>query len=343
MSFIARSVSSAKLFLIIGIQILSVMKTSKQQILKNGKGKSTYLQADSPVSLSVQLDSDLERTMTATSGQRCYELSGKYSPLSSLVKMLLESSQWYSPLRRLKWVARPLYLKRTTIYIEKNSSSLSKPFVQILNVKDIPCSRLLFRLVPSVRPIKEIGCGSLPKEMLPTPITQGLKVCKNGKQKFYSLELLPTPLAVEIQRSKRIKELKEKGGRTMGSRKNGERRPSGLMDYINFHGILPTPCAQDFKKRGENSKQKGLPDIFSKMDWLLTPTASDGRRSMMTMDNLKAHRKPNAEQSNLAEQIAHKIGGGTSQLSPLFVSEMMGFPLMYLVLPFLLSDGGKKQ
>lgn len=73
--------------------------------------------------------------MTATSGQRCYELSGKYSPLSSLVKMLLESSQWYSPLRRLKWVARPLYLKRTTIYIEKNSSSLSKPFVQILNVE----------------------------------------------------------------------------------------------------------------------------------------------------------------------------------------------------------------
>lgn len=129
----------------------------------------------------------------------------------------------------------------------------------------------------------------------------------------------------------------------MGSRKNGERRPNGLMDYINFHGILPTPCAQDFKKRGENSKQKGLPDIFSKMDWLLTPTASDGRRSIMTMDNLKAHRKPNAEQSNLAEQIAHKIGGGTSQLSPLFVSEMMGFPLMYLVLPFLLPDGGKKQ
>lgn len=319
------------------------MKTSKQQTSKNGKGKSMYLQADSPVSLSVSQASEKERKITAISGRKCYEQYGKFCQLGLLVKMLLESSQWYSPLRRLKWVARHLYLKRTTTYIEKNSSSLSKPFVQILSMKDIPCSRLLFRLVPSVRPINEIGYGSLLKEMLPTPVTQGLKVCKNGKQKFYPQELLPTPLTVEIQHSKRIKELKEKGGRTMGSRKNGERRPSGLIDYINFYGILPTPCAQDFKKRGENSKQKGLPDIFSKMDWLLTPTASDGRRAMMKMDNLKAHRKQKAEQSNLAEQIAHKIGGGTSQLSPLFVSEMMGFPLMYLVLPFLLPDGDKKQ
>lgn len=83
--------------------------------------------------------------------------------------------------------------------------------------------------------------------------------------------------------------------------------------------------------------------MFRKSDWLLTPTASDGRRSMMTMDNLKAHKKTKAEQSNLAEQIAHKVGGGTSQLSPLFVEEMMGYPLMYLVLPFLLPDGDRNQ
>ena len=150
-------------------------------------------------------------------------------------------------------------------------------------------------------------------DILPTPVTQGLKVCQDGKQKFLSLGLLPTPLAVEIQHSKRIKALKEKGGMTMGSRANGEQRPNGLMDFINFHGML------------------------------LTPSASDGMRAMMTMDNLKAHRKKNAAQSNLAEQIAHKIGGGTSQLSPLFVEEMMGYPLIYLVLPFLSQDGDKNQ
>ena len=180
-------------------------------------------------------------------------------------------------------------------------------------------------------------------DMLPTPLTQGLKVCEDGKQKFLSLGLLPTPLAVEIQHSKRIKTLKKKGGKTMGSRANGEQRPNGLMDFFNFYGILPTPCAQDFKKRGVNSKQKGLPEMFRKWDWLLTPGASDGMRTMMTMDNLKGHRKKNAAQSNLSEQIAHKIGGGTSQLSPLFVEEMMGYPLIYLVLPFLLQDGDRNR
>lgn len=347
-----------------------------------------------------------------------------------------------------------------------------KQSAQTLSVKDTPSSRLLFRLVPSVRPTSETECGSSQEGMfphllltpctrefcedpasmrarakrngykngtkynsllsqvvysdiLPTPVTQGLKVCENGKQKFLSLGLLPTPLAVEIQHSKRIKALKEKGGKTMGSRANGEQRPNGLMDFINFHGILPTPnaseatkwattynpnsqmgsgltamaingmlptpsaadatmgavlgkndrivqtpsgtlrkvtpttnfslglartvqllptpCAQDFKKRGVNSKQKGLPEMFRKCDWLLTPSASDGMRAMMTMDNLKAHRKKNAAQSNLAEQIAHKIGGGTSQLSPLFVEEMMGYPLIYLVLPFLSQDGDRNQ
>ena len=227
-------------------------------------------------------------------------------------------------------------------------------------MKDTPSSRLLFRLVPSVRPTSETECGSSQEGMfphllltpctrefcedpasmraraklngykngtkynsllsqvvysdiLPTPVTQGLKVCQDGKQKFLFLGLLPTPLAVEIQHSKRIKALKEKGGMTMGSRANGEQRPNGLMDFINFHGML------------------------------LTPSASDGMRAMMTMDNLKAHRKKNAAQSNLAEQIAHKIGGGTSQLSPLFVEEMMGYPLIYLILPFLSQDGDKNQ
>ena len=342
------------------------------------------------------------------------------------------------PSEEVKVEAQPLSLTRTTTFTKKNSSSSSKQSVQTLSVKDTPSSRLLFRLVPSVRPTNETECGSSQEGMfphllltpctrefcedpasmrarakrngykngtkynsllsqvvysdiLPTPVTQGLKVCQDGKQRFLSLGLLPTPLAVEIQHSKRIKALKEKGGKTMGSRANGEQRPNGLMDFINFHGILPTPsaadatmgavlgkndrivqtpsgtlrkvtpttnfslglartvqllptpCAQDFKKRGVNSKQKGLPEMFRKCDWLLTPSASDGMRAMMTMDNLKAHRKKNAAQSNLAEQIAHKIGGGTSQLSPLFVEEMMGYPLIYLVLPFLSQDGDRNQ
>ena len=436
MFFIAKSTSSATQSSITGSPTPSIMKTSKQQTSQGGKDKSTYSQETSLANLSVQQDGDLERTMTAISDQRCYESLGRYSPLLSLVRTLLVSSRWYSPAKRLRWEAQPLSSRRTTTFTKKSKSSSSKPSAQTLSVKDTPSSRLLFRLVPSARPINETECGSSQEgmfphllltpctrefcedpasmrmrakrngykngtkcnsllsqivysDMLPTPLTQGLKVCENGKQRILSLGLLPTPLAVEIQHSKRIKALKKKGGKTMGSRANGEQRPNGLMDFINFHGILPTPstadatmgavigkndkivqtpsgtlrkvtptttfslglarmvqflptpCAQDFKKRGLSSKQKGLPEIFRKWDWLLTPRASDGMRAMMTMENLKSHRKKNAAQSNLSEQIAHKIGGGTSQLSPLFVEEMMVYPLIYLVLPFLSQDGDK--
>lgn len=71
---------------------------------------------------------------------------------------------------------------------------------------------------------------------------------------------------------------------------------------------------------------------------LLTPTASDGMRANMNMQALKKHNK---EKANLSEQIAHKVGGGTSQLNPLFVEEMMGFPLMWTALPFLSQSGDK--
>ena len=88
-------------------------------------------------------------------------------------------------------------------------------------------------------------------------------------------------------------------------------RPWGLMDCMDFYGML------------------------------LTPSASDGVRANLSMENLKNHNRPNAENSNLAEQIAHKVGGGTSRLNPLFVEEMMGFPLMWTALPFLSPNGGR--
>ena len=71
---------------------------------------------------------------------------------------------------------------------------------------------------------------------------------------------------------------------------------------------------------------------------LFTPMAADGMRANMKMQALKNHNKENA---NLAEQRAHKVGGGTSQLNPLFVEEMMGFPLMWTALPFLSPSGDK--
>ena len=83
---------------------------------------------------------------------------------------------------------------------------------------------------------------------------------------------LPTPTAMEVKHSNRVKELKEQGVKGMYSRKNGALRPNGLTDFLDFN---------------------------------------------------------------------NQVGGGTSQLNPLFVEEMMGFPLMWTALPFLSPSGDK--
>lgn len=284
--------------------------------------------------------------MIAISGLKCFESLGKCSPLSSLLKTLMESYRWFNQAVQLSWKARPLSSVRVTTFIEPKNDTSPTSCARISKRQDMPSNRLLFRLAVSAHPTADTACGSSPNGLaaaiLPTPVTQGLKVCKNGKQQFMPLSLLPTPLAVEISHTKRIAQLKEKGGKTMGSRANGECRPNGLMDYLRFHGLLPTPNAAEgtnwTRTYNPNSQMgRGL-TALAVNGLLLSPMSKDGFCAGLTMQALKNHNRPKA---NLAEQIAHKTGGGASHLSPLFVTEMMGFPLEYLVLPFLLANGEK--
>ena len=95
------------------------MTTSRKQTSQNGEEKSIYSQGDFLASRSVWQGIERGRKMTATSGRKCYEQYGKYSPLGSLVKTLLESYRWYSPAKILKWSAVPVFfgednIERTT-------------------------------------------------------------------------------------------------------------------------------------------------------------------------------------------------------------------------------------
>lgn len=220
--------------------------------------------------------------MTATSGRKLSELFTKSDPLGLSARMLLESSRWYSPARRLKWEAVSLCSEKITekeYCYSKNTSS--KPCVVTLSEKAMKSGRLLFRLVPSERPTEGTGYG----------LSQG--------------GLLPTPMSTDVHHADRVKELKEAGGDTFHSRKNGETRPNGLTDFLDFHGMLPTPAAQD----GKNST--------------LPPSQSD-------RDTLPGCVVKNCQPTD----------GQASQLNPLFVTEMMGFPLDWLVSPF--QNGGQK-
>ena len=170
------------------------MKTSQKQTSRNGEDVSMFSREDFHVSRSALPEREKEQKITVISGRKCYEQYGKYSPLGSLVKMLLVSYQWYSPARRLKWDAQTICSTRIS-YTEQSNSSHSTPSVKTLNVQGIQSNRLLFRLVPSEHLTEETGCG-----LLPTAQTQGLKVCnKDGKTEFLNLELLPTPKAQEAR------------------------------------------------------------------------------------------------------------------------------------------------
>ncbi len=279
------------------------MKTSQKQISKNGEVKSMFSQEDFLANHSVLQERERERKITAISGAKCYEQYGKFSQLGSLVKTLLVSSQWFSPARRLKWDVQTICSKRIS-YTEQSSNSRLPPSVKTLNVQDIQSKRLLFRLVPSERHTDATECGLL-QGLIPTPLASD---ARGG--------------AAKLVRGKRLR--------------NGQVFSATLKDLAESK-ILPTPQTQGLKVCNKDGKTE-----FLNLGLLLTPSASDGLRAGMSMESLKSHKKKNAEQSNLAEQIAHKVGGGTSQLNPLFVAEMMGYPLDWLTLPFLSQSGEAK-
>lgn len=119
--------------------------------------------------------------------------------------------------------------------------------------------------------------------------------------------LLPTPIAMEIKHSNRVKGLKEQGVKGMYSRKNGALRPNGLTDFLDFNGMMPTPSARDWKGCTNPGVKKVNGNVYGET----------------LPDTVK------------------KVTGSTSQLNPLFVEEMMGFPLMWTALPFLSPSGDK--
>ena len=96
-------------------------------------------------SLSPSQVKERERMTTVISGLTCSGPYMKSGPIGSLVRTLLASSRWSSPVRRLKWEVNPLYSERVSLYLKDDSNMLLKPFAVILNAKDIPSSRYLYR------------------------------------------------------------------------------------------------------------------------------------------------------------------------------------------------------
>ena len=201
------------------------------------------------------------RRTAVTSGLTCSVPFTRSGPVGLLVRTLVASSRWYSPARRLSWDVSPLCSERISLYTVSGRNTSSRPSAVILNVKDIPSSRCLFRLVPSVPRTEGTVSG-----LLPTPIASDFKVRGPGSQQKGLPEiiremLLPTPTATEIHHWQRVERWKRQGRTSMHETEDGEKNPNGLTDFLDFHGLLPT--LEHIGRKGKNPRQGGLPDFFA--------------------------------------------------------------------------------
>lgn len=302
--------------------------------------------------------------MTATSGRSLSALLPKCGPLGSLVRMLLESQRWSSQARLLSWEAKPLYSRRTTLFTDTDTTNPSplNASAQTLNSSDMQSNRCLFRLVPSEPPTEETGSSSLP--ILKTPCTfdaqsERMKSAsipgssgtlaqeiQNGMAAKRGL-LLPTPLVVEREHPERVEALKNMGATRINSRANGEQRPNGIIDFMNFYNLLPTPQASE----GEKYTNKWNPN--SQMGMSLSAMAGSGMLPTPQGRDWKGKTNPGVKKVGSGcvygetlpdammrlQKISAGTDGQTSRLSPLFTEEMMGFPFLWTALPFLRTSG----
>jgi len=132
-----------------------------------------------------------------------------------------------------------------------------------------------------------------------------------------------------------------------GPRK-GRTAPSNLREYMNPKSweayMLPTPTTKNVSggavQVNENGKRENsggtefsaqLHDL-AKSGMLPTPAAQN-YKGASSREALEKRGRLKEKADNLSDQFA--VSGETSQLSPRFVGEMMGFPVNWTELPFL--------
>ena len=238
-----------------------VIRILQLRIFGDEGERSTSSREVSPASPFQSPASEGARRTAVTSGLTCSVPFTRSGPVGLLVRTLVASSRWYSPARRLTWDVSPLCSERISLYTVSGRNTSSRPSAVILSVKDIPSSRCLFRLVPSVPRTEGTVSG-----LLPTPIASDFKVRGPGSQQKGLPEiiremLLPTPTATEIRHRQRVERWKRQGRTSMHETEDGEKNPNGLTDFLDFHGLLPT--LEHIGRKGKNPRQGGLPDFFA--------------------------------------------------------------------------------
>lgn len=195
------------------------MKTYEQQTSPFGATASTCSPAVSRASRSASRANARVRPTTATSGPQCSELFGLFDRAGSWARTFSESligrREWFSSMCALIW-----------------------------RRQDTRCKRTLYQLRASVLPICDTEHG-----LLPTVVTQGLKVHGKSGSEPWPPALLPTPVASDcgsgrVNRS--LSKVHPSGRRSRLQRGWGccRRRRPAMRKTIRFLSVMPSGRAE---------------------------------------------------------------------------------------------------
>lgn len=179
---------------------------------------------------------------------------------------------------------------------------------------------------------------------------------QNGYEKLNNLSsgaafgLLPTPMASDATTGaiigKNDQFVTTRNGTPRRINQNGQNGCVGLARMVR---LLPTPNAREAdkysKKYNPNSQMGTALTAMAVNGMLPTPAARDYQPSVSPQALKRKNGKMRTDAlCNLPVMLGEhhsQNGGKTSQLNPLFVAEMMGFPPDWTVLPF--QSGGRNR
>ena len=275
-------------------------------------------------------ESGSEKKTSDTCGLKCLEQFGKFNHVGSWAKtfsaLLIGTGDWYSTRCKLTWKLKGT--KSNRLYFQLQASTLPTKGTEFGLWLSTPRATETPRSEAFSKGRTMSPSEYAQKIILPTPTMYDYNSARHpelwekdkkkyaekginlqcGLKQMNVLGLLPTPIASDIHHAERVQKLKESGAETMASRKNGANRPNGLMDYLDFNQMLPTPTTRDYK----------------------------GARSTEALENSGRNHT-----NSLPDSFSQT--GKTSQLNPQFVLEMMGFPPNWTELPFLSGETNQSK
>ena len=297
-----------------------------------------FSQEDSLANHTPKQESEKVKKMKDISGQKCLEQLEKFNQVGLWAKMfsdlLIGQKDWFSTKCKLTWKLKGtkyfrmyFQLQPSTLHTEEIEFGLL-PTITTSDARDFP---------------NKLQTGQIQKNKSGTISfvrnKDGMKFGASMREIVKIQGLLPTPTAMDstnataTMKSSQVKE---------GS------MHSVTLSRAMTMGMLPTPMASDCGDKVTGLENQMSLVKLARTQMLPTPSAYDWN-TVQTQEKYQERKQHQADKGvNLhypLKQMCMDINpnGKTSQLSPQFVMEMMGFPTDWTLLPFLNGETSQSK